>query len=412
MPVNKRRKPYVMGDEIQDITIIGAGVAGLLLAGILRRKMPKVGITVLEQESRLGGRISGRDGSLHAITAELIHFWDQTIKIDPESPDLYELATMKKQDTVGILVAQKLRCYERQELFSTTTIKLLGNTALAKSWENLLTLPAQTRKKSLKSYDPLLASVCARLALMSGVPDAATLRIEDWQEKVFAPWHQDRSVAAWTRACAHTVAGVKVSTDCRVVAARRDKNCWVLDTKQGTYKSRALVVTHPPWLAGEWLPAQYWPAPLSKAIRKIRPISSICLTQKITPDADMPAYLFISQENVPAVIVGTEIVFALPLNFETRLSAPKAAAAVAKLKRAMRYLRRVYPTIPDDQYQISLTPVAYASPVGEKHEEKKLNLFFCGDSYGEKENGDGNVIDSVLYVGDRLTSVDRNRGRS
>ena len=174
-----------MVEEIQDITIVGAGVTGLLLAGRIHRQMPSISITVLEQESRLGGRITGRDVSLHAIIPELMHFWDQTLKIDPESPDLYELAAIHKQDAIGILVGQKVRLYERQELFSAATIKLLGNTATAKSWENLSTLPAPRRNKSLKSYDSILFSVCTRLALMSGVPDTATLSVADWQEKVF-----------------------------------------------------------------------------------------------------------------------------------------------------------------------------------------------------------------------------------
>lgn len=401
-----------MVEEIQDITIVGAGVTGLLLAGRIHRQMPSISITVLEQESRLGGRITGRDVSLHAIIPELMHFWDQTLKIDPESPDLYELAAIHKQDAIGILVGQKVRLYERQELFSAATIKLLGNTATAKSWENLSTLPAPRRNKSLKSYDSILFSVCTRLALMSGVPDTATLSVADWQEKVFALAHQDRSIATWTRACTHTVAGVTVNTDCRVVATRREQDCWVLTTKRGTYRSRTLVVAHPPWLVKEWLPAQYWPVPLAKATRRVRPISSVCLTQKISTDTDILPCLFISQENVPAVVFGTEIVFALPITFETRLNAPKVAVAVTRLKRAARYLRRVYPTISDDQFQISLTPVAYASPVGEKCEEKGINLFFCGDSYGERENGDSNIVDSVLYVSDRLTTVDRDRGGS
>lgn len=392
--------------DLRDITIVGAGLSGLLLAARLAKALPTASIAVLEKEAEIGGRLCGNAPHLHLVSRELADFFIETLA-DTGIAQPEKLMTLCPHAQVTVVASpSNLISMERNALFSRDTVQQLGNRALAAVWERFCAeTQAEKLKKNLKSFDQPLAMLLDRFAVMLNVPSLAGLSVAQLHRLIAALQPQARLVADWRRVLLALTKNnnIVVKTECQVVAAQREHNRWKLHSAEGTHRSHVLVVTHPPWNANEWLTAEHWPAQLARTVRKSKPHSAVCLVTTQVQAEAMPREVCVVAEGVQAVrTVGNELALARVLSYETRLRAPAVTTAVGKLKRALRTLNRIYETTAE-QRLIALIPAAYCLPLGEA-QGNDTGLFFCGDSCGTSENGDDNIVTSVQNISDGIVN--------
>ena len=387
-------------NNTSDVAIVGGGLSALLLAARLVQALPTASITVLEKETQLGGRISGNVPHLQRLSRALVDFFAQTLTAG-ECGSLPRLCALQPLAPISLVVgARQVSSVARHELFSAATVQQLGNRALAATWERLTELSQSDRlKKMVKSFDLPLATLLDKLAVLLDVPAISTLTVAQLQQKLTSWQEQELLVADWQAAVAvlAQVPRVSFSTDCRVVATQREEDGWLLHSARGTHRSRVLVVAQPPWTTNEWLAAEHLPPSLVRALRKSRPHSVVALVTNVVDDVELPQELCVPAEGVQVLRQSNgELVLARVLSYETQLRAPAVTAAVGKLKRALRTVNRVYAMSAETRL-IALVPAAYCLPLGEVP-PMATGLFFCGDSYGNSIDGDGNIITSVQSV--------------
>lgn len=388
-----------------DVTIVGGGISGLLLALRLATALPAARIAVLEKEAALGGRLSGNVPHLHLVSRELVDFLVETLA-DAGTTDLHKLTTPRLHSQLAMIAAPtRVISIERNALFSSATVQQLGSRTLAAVWEELCAeTHAEKLKKTLKSIDQPLAALLDRFAVMLNLPSLSGVSVAQLHRGIAALQPHARVSADWLQAlpALTRAAGICVATECRVVEAQRCERGWTLHSARGTHHSRVLVVAQPPWSAMEWLPMQYWPAQLAQMTRRSKPHSAVCLVT--TQGKELPLEACVVAEGVHALsTVNSELALARVLSYETRLRAPAVTAAVGKLKRALRSLHKVYGAAAQPRL-IALISAAYCLPLGEVRADSRM-LFFCGDSCGTSEDGDSNIIASVLYVCDRVVDL-------
>ncbi len=397
-----------------DITIVGGGCSGLLLAMRLTRTLPTARLAVLEKEAHLGGRLCGNIPHLQLVSRALVDFLCVQTCASGAQAGLQELPALHQHTQLALLVAAtKMVVTDRHALFSTDIVRQLSGSVLASGWEKLcVAMQTEGSKKTLKHYDPPLATLLDKLAVMLALPSLSSLSVAQLRQKLAVQRACELFTADWQQVMQRLIAdkSIVVRTECQVVDARRKDGIWELHSAQGTQRSRTLVVAHPPWQASGWLAASYWPAALAKAVRKNRPHSVVCLVTTPTEAIEtMPAELCVAAEGTHVLCTARgELALARVLSYETQLRAPAVTAAVGKLKRALRTLNRIY-TADAGPRLIALVPAAHCLPLGEG-QDAATGLFFCGDSCGKSENGDDNVITSVQNVHDGVVSFLRKNG--
>ena len=393
-----------------DIIIVGAGLSGLLLAARLAHALPTASIAVLEKEAQVGGRLCGNVPHLRQVSRGLVDCCVQTCVLAGKTAPQELFAPYQHRQIELLIATAKTLNIARHELFNTATVQQLGGRVLASVAEKLCAETQGGRlKKTVKNFDQPLATLLDKLAVMLALPNISTLTVGRLQQKLAAQRTGELLSAAWQQILPVLTENnnIVVKTECQVISAQREHKCWELQSAQGTHRSQALVVAHPPWSAGEWLAAQYWPAQLLRSVRKSKPHSAVCLVTTPTAKADMPRELCIAAANTHVLRTShNELALAQVLSYETQLRAPAVTAAVGKLKRALHILNRIYQPAAELRL-IALVPAAYCLPLGEA-QATATGLFFCGDSCGKSENGDDNIVTTVQNVSEALVNFLQN----
>lgn len=394
-----------------DIIIVGAGLSGLLLAARLAHALPTASIAVLEKEAQLGGRLCGNVPHLWQVSRGLLDCCVQTCALAGKTAPQELFAPYQHRQIELVVATAKTLNIAHHELFSTAIVQQLGGRVLASVAEKLCAETQGGRlKKIVKNFDQPLATLLDKLAVMLALPNISTLTVKQLQQKLAAQRTDELLSAAWQQILPLLTKNnnIVVKTECQVISAQREHRSWQLQSAQGTHRSQALVVAHPPWNAGEWLAAQYWPAQLLRSVRKSKPHSAVCLvTTPIAVAADMPRELCVAAANTHVLRTSRgELALAQVLSYETQLRAPAVTAAVGKLKRALHILTRIYQSAAELRL-IALVPAAYCLPLGEA-QATATGLFFCGDSCGKNENGDDNIITTVQNVSEALVNFLQN----
>lgn len=396
--------------DSHDIIIVGAGLSGLLLAARLARALPTASIAVLEKEAQIGGRLCGNVPHLQLVNRALIDCCAQTCALAGERAPQELFALCHHQQIELVVATAKTIGMARHELFSIPIVQQLGGRVLASVAEKLCAETQGGRlKKTLKNFDQPLATLLDKLAVMLALPRISTLTVRQLQQKLAAQRTGELFSAAWQQILPRLTKSnnIVVKTECQVITAQRERKCWQLQSAQGTHRSQALVVAHPPWNAGEWLAAQYWPAQLLRSVRKSKPHSAVCLVTTPVAEAALPRELCVAAANTHVLRTSRgELALAQVLSYETQQRAPAVTAAVGKLKRALHILTRIYQLAAEPRL-IALVPAAYCLPLGEA-QVAATGLFFCGDSGGKSENGDDNIVTTVQNVSEALVNFLRN----
>ena len=383
------------------IAIVGGGLASLLLASRLTNRLPLLALTVFEQEANIGGRLCNKDPSLHSISIELASYWEQTLRSDPEAEDLHELATIKPLDPIAILTGGKMVAVARADVFSEATIKLLANRSVAKYWQQFI---ADTSNKNIKSIDRHFTTTLGKLVPLLGLASTEGVSIKACQQRITAFNAREAVHADWQKAVAKlTNTSMQIHTDCQVYAAQHRNNKWCIASKMGESEHDILVVAQPLVSVDSWLEKKYL---RMFGIRKALPASSLCLGLAIDNELELPApTLLIANERAIIYKDKGMLVASTPLAFEVSLQATKTVQALGRLKRASQTLLKLFPHVTAQRKWVALLPAAYPVSLAFDLKNCPANLYFCGDNYGNSEDGDRNLLVSILYTSDRIVEL-------
>ncbi len=431
-----------MSDDILDVLVAGAGTAGVLTTTRLIHENSELKIALLEKEKIAGGRVRAVSDEhnlwsfgLNHISKSLYQYWDQTLKLDPESLDISESKALPL-NRIGVLAAAKVTELPTSDWFSKKGARAIGGGAAARDWKLVDSLSeaitsGKRKEQSFQgAWDGTRKSpagiVIEHMAASFGIPDL-------WSCSTQALLHRAQHFSSslmtgdWTVPMATLIERISASKntsyycDCTIIGAsyNTDENHWIVSTRGGVFRAKTLVVAQSPWDALNWLPKSYWPTDLLQSTIKSKPTSVVVLSEQLEPEClaeiDLPQITLIPAEGVQIhALPAGELCYQATIDFEISLQAPDVGKAVRRLKRARKKLKSTFPQMVAHGEHIALHPVGWAQPTGfadQRHRPKMTpsnlnseNLLFCGDAYGPHLDGDQNIIESSLKVSELLTT--------
>jgi glycine/D-amino acid oxidase-like deaminating enzyme len=430
-----------MTDHLYDIAVAGAGAAGLLCAARLLEQDPKLKVIVLEKESGVGGRLRSTSSAsriwnygLNQVSSKLYSFWDQTLKNNPDAPDLGEMS-LNEVRTCGIISSNQIQTIAQGELFSKKGARAIAGAAAARDWANLEALKEalDSGKRKEQAFQTAWSGTQKSPSAIALEHIAASFGVADiWSSStdiLFAKGAKalERAyLGDWEQAMAPLVEvlnnreGSELLLDAEIIGAafvEADHN-WTLTTRKGQVVAKRLVVAMTPWDALRWLPKNYWPTELLQMTIKCKPISAVVLSETIShlPEhAELPDRLLVPAEGVQILISpNKDICYQATIDFEVSMQAPDVVKAVRRLRRARKKLLQAVEGLETAGDHLALVPVGWAVPSGhtdrryvEKMNRSAINtevLLFCGDAYGAHLDEDDNFTESLLAVCERLTN--------
>jgi glycine/D-amino acid oxidase-like deaminating enzyme len=429
-----------------DVIIAGGGMAGCLAAARLRALCPGVSLKLIEKEPFLGGRARAsrakdetraavRGYGLNRLTPEAFELLAQTLKLNPEAPDLLDLAP-RREERMGILAANEISEFAASEFFGLPAVKALGGMAAVREWKEhesyfsrLIDGDASETAIGQSFPAPKKGAIAAVLEAWSGYLGIADL------------WHaagpaliaranaaaSRRHLADWEKILAQLVSPsasddapkgtIETALGGTLLGANFENDQWTIKTDTGTIHSRALLVAMPPWSAITWLPKTLWPqAPLQMTLR-MRPVTAVVLSETATKPLDLPETLFVPAEGVQILShpETREITFQATLDYEMSLQAPNVVKAVRSLKRARKRLTQIFPESLSEGDHLAIIPGAWTQSTAQadrkmvermgKGDYQDAHLAFCGDAYGPSWDGDANLTRSVLEATQKIATT-------
>ena len=443
-----------------DAIIAGGGLSGLLAAARLALMHPEGRFLLLEKEPVLGGRLRTTNTEnrlygygLNALSERLYDYWSQTLKADPEGPDLATLVE-RRQSRMGVLSGQKISEASISGWFTAQGARALGGLSAAKGWGEVEEICRQgavraepeeeddgatgddddskprTRGAETKGGDQKSQSFAHQWKSTRKVPAAIVL--EHFANALGIPdvWGSSPTALAERAAfhsgrlfcgpfdpgfdalmhCPWFARAVTVVTQSRIVGASVENNVWTIQAEGTSYTGNMLVVAQPPWQAMAWLPKALWPAQVLQVANKTKPVSVVVLTEKVLiPDLELPDVTIVPSEHVQMIRNSTdEVCFQATIDYEMSLQAPAVVKAVKALKRARKKLLQLHPGLVSETGHIALQPIAWAQSPAQSDRKwlERLSkkppigkcLAFVGDAYGESYDGDVNIVTSLSHL--------------
>ncbi len=426
-----------------DVIIAGGGCSGLLTAARLADAHPEMKILIIEKEEALGGRLrSNRPGAtrhsygLNAISTQLFDFWNQSLKADPEAPEL-DTFINRRHASFGSLAGGKILQADVSEWLSDKGSRVIGGYAAKRQWPQMSEVLGagaskadseeegenenENEKAKVESMGSLwklarkapAAVVIDHFSKAFGISDvwnAATSAVAARGEMLASALHCGNFERALEILVEHFGERIEVQKECWIVTTEKEGDEWVVETQKDTYHAPSLVVAQPPWQALGWLKRDYWPTSLLTVVSKTKPTSTVVLSTEIKAgEANIPDLIIVPSEKVQVIRNSeTEITFQATIDFEVSLQAPDVVKAVKALKRASRKLMKQVEGLELDGSHIALMPYAWPKSSASKDHRffarmmKKpisdKSLSFVGDAFGDSYDGDQNIIDSVVNI--------------
>ncbi len=410
-------------DNVFDIIIAGAGLAGLLALTRFRQIHPSAKILLLEKESRLGGRLrvpEGKEnlgsGGLHYVSLELYDFLNRTLAGCFSSEDDFSLPK-ETPHKLAILQGKKLDEILLSEVCSSQFAKILGGNSAAKQWEKFIeTFKNRSEEFNYQSLgktanitkkDPFL-DVLNIMSIPLGIVDPWFATSQSFEQRSHyiergffgGPWNDFiEKILNWAEA--------ECMMGKPILDSNYEKGEWDLHLENEHVYSKVLVVAQSPWEAINWLKRDHAPVNLINLALKFSPLSAVSLNLYFEKDLDLPDRILIPSEKTQVFQLSKRHYCIQSLiDYETFLDAPRVVQAVKQVKRSKTKICKQL-SLPDPLEDfLSLRPVAWAHDAHynsrkqvEDYDASKMNsksLVFCGDAYGASYDPDQNTIKSLL----------------
>lgn len=422
-----------MDDKSCDIIVAGAGVAGVLSCAKLAILNPQLNILLLDKDPGPGGRLRTTgaiedhwSSGLNGVSDSLYEQINQALKENPESDDLSAVVT-EKRNTVGILAGGKVSQISTKDIFGPLGAKAIGGRTAQKDWEkveDILQTEDDTQRqgafsKSWKLPKKNAATIVAEhFAPMFGVTNIWTSSNQSLKDRsnyiqeglYVGPWE-----SVLENLIKQSEGSIDVKYNCRIVEAKREGNLWTLETEQGEFSAKELVIAQDPWNTLHWLSKEYWPAHILEVALKSKPVSVVALSATIEKYDEIPDILMIPSEKAQVYTYGKkEICFQAVIDFELSLDAPEVVKAIKRLKRARKKLLKKYENLEIKGEHLVLKPVAWSQST-HTTDRRLLNnirkkgtsgdhIYYCGDSYGDSYVGDKNIVSSITHMCETISN--------
>lgn len=433
------------GDHLYDIAIVGAGMAGVLLASQLSQLAPHLSVILVEQNPCPGGRAKTSTPGMqswglgfHWQPSAMITALGESLLLDPTSPTL-DFCSPKPIGEIGFLSGSSLSRVGWNELFQEKGFKVIGGLAARRSWpvfekacqairgenrknQTFQTLWTDTRKSPA-------AVVLSQLATLLGIPDVWHTRADllvDHALKTEIPVSANWNLYFKT-VLENLTKNPKFTQrfECQVLDCKKSENQgWLLETSLGQIKASRVVVAQPPWSALDWISKTHWPKELLQLAVKAKPVSIVSISDSIDPDLlrtklDGLSAMMVMSENVMFIAHESgEMVFRTPVDYEISLQAPEVVKTIKALRRARRkvfkYLNLSEEETKDCVEHVCLTSVgwSHSTQLGDERLFDRIEgnlytdsgLFFVGDAYGKSNFAEENILSSVKETFVALTS--------
>jgi glycine/D-amino acid oxidase-like deaminating enzyme len=425
-----------------DVIIAGGGCSGLLTAARLADAHPDMKILVLEKEEVLGGRLRSNTPEatrhsygLNAIDYKLFNFWNQSLKSDPEAPELESIID-RRHKTFGSLAGGKILQADVTEWLSDKGSRIIGGYAAKRQWPKMEEVIKQGElttaneenseeaedSKKVESMGSLwklarkapAAVVIDHFSNAFGIPDvwgAATQAVSARGHMLASSMHCGNFERALELLVEHFGERIVVERNATIVdAIKTDDESWEIETQSEKYCTDSLIIAHPPWQALDWFKRDNWPTALLSLVSKTKPTSTVVLSTTIKAgEANIPDLIMVPSEKTQILRnTETEITIQATIDFEVSLQAPEVVKAVKALRRTARKLMKQVEGLELEGAHIALMPFAWPKSSASKDHrfytkimKKPINtksLSFVGDAYGASYDGDQNIINSVVGV--------------
>jgi len=430
-----------------DVVVAGGGCSGILTAARLADAHPDIKILVIEKEEALGGRLrSNKPGAtrhsygLNAINTRLFDFWNQSLKSDPEAPELDTLIN-RRHNSFGSLSGGKILEAPVTDWLTGKGSRVLGGYAAKRQWPKMKevidsVLPDDddeddddSKVESFGSMWKLARKAPAAIVMNHyskafGIPDlwgASTKAVAERGKMLESSLHCGNFERALEILVEHFGDRVQIVKDCWVINAElkeikegsKDSSngkIWSIETPHGVFTTPSLVVAQPPWQALEWLKRDLWPTSLLSIVSKTKPVSIVTLSAVIeSGEAEIPEVIIVPSERVQVIRNSeNEITFQATIDFEVSLQAPEVVKAVKALKRSYRKLQKQVEGLELSGEHLALMPYAWPQSASSKDHKfftrmmkkpiSSKELSFVGDAYSDSYDGDLNIINTVVGV--------------
>ena len=132
---------------------------------------------------------------------------------------------------------------------------------------------------------------------------------------------------------------IESHNNCRIVESlyNPQEKTWTLQTEQGNFYGRQLIVAQSPWESVEWLDQKACSTYFLSLAQKFQPVSLVTLSYRLPVELDLPALLWIMAEDVQAVKNHPlELCLQAVVDYEHSLEAPNVVKAIKRLKRSFK----------------------------------------------------------------------------
>lgn len=409
---------------IFDMTIVGGGLAGILLASRLESSFSG-SILLLEAHNSFGGRSrlvdwekkewSPAPGILSQKLSQFIGHLFLSKSSSTEAPE-FEPARF------GLFAQNKMTSFSSLSDKDCVLIKTLGGLAAKKQWLNrwgkifqsedeesqktpLAKLLHLNQKDALASLLKLFSFSLGLSSWLHTSPRALKERAEYQSSLGHSTFMKDLAGSLCVGSA--EASSLSLAPGEKVLLARKEEDLWCLKTTKRKIKTRRLVVAQSPWEALTWMDRKDLPQEVLKMALRSKPTSLVLLTKKLVePFEDLPDQTLVSSESVVVYKSQDSLCFTYALDYESSMSAPEVTKAIKALRRSAIKLSKHFPELNLEEEAIALFPISWGQSAGAKDcdlVEKmtdypffRKDLLFCGESYGKSYRPDENIIQSVL----------------
>ena len=289
--------------ETFDVIIAGGGLAGCLVAARLASSKPQAKLALFEKSFVFGGRalgVSWQDKfwgcGMNSLSNKLSEFIKNTIASCDLSGEIYADSSSLSSD-VQVLSGGRLTSLESRSILTLKGTKaLLAIGKAAPKWQDFESCLAGDEKSHLslekaldlkknKAWQPLLKAWGALLGVAE-CNKASSNILKDRLEYICSLKESFSQLDFLGDLLCAPSQQVEKYLDNPILSCTKEDQFWLIESKQGSFSTKNLIVAQTPWDAYVWLDKKYFPKPILDIASRSKPISLVTLAKKNLSSSD------------------------------------------------------------------------------------------------------------------------------